>query len=394
MAKKKADPRPPRPLSTKEVDAGIREYQKLQQRMKGASAASVKDLSEQINVPGRKSVVQVGKTGWPPGTEKWAQKASPSLPKAKKVKPARVAAAKPVTPILPRIESRVRVAPPKGEIKVSLRELTRKLEKAAPKLPAVQKHGEIAIAKGAIGRDPAKTAVDAFSSRIEKSGISKRLASTGRGLGMIAASLIPNEKVQTGVASAVHASTAKEAAKVGAKSLGRRALPWVGAAFAGAEISAAVGAAKGAVRAQKEAQEYREKMAVKYASPLTHQRRLREREAAKVAAGGVGISASQPKVVKAAATRSDFGSAFAQARKAGAGEFEFKGKKYHTKLASEAAPQKKESLSPSYEKQSIVKPAQAAGPSIEKSEPKANFGAFLRAKHPKMGTDRFKRKKN
>jgi hypothetical protein len=203
--------------------------------------------------------------------------------------------------------------------------------------------------------------------------------------------------------------SARELAKFGAKAalgqVAKRAVPIVGTAFAAAEIANAGIEGYRAIKAQKDAQGAAERSAVKYASPLVHQQFLRARAASQKGAMPDSTKTGVPSKSAASAPaikpgRSEFGSAFAQARKSGQKAFAYKGKQYNTRLASEPTKvskvdgQAKETAKPSYDSQSFVKtlpPSERNTNNIvragidettSKKPFKANFGAFLKA-HPK-----------
>lgn len=252
-----------------------------------------------------------------------------AAPKAKKINPSRVGLAKYVRAISPSYTERREM---RGQ------ELT--LAKSHPRQPAASVgspfKGEIAPVRGAI--TPARSPV-AASGKLK---VALRSLKGGkvRALGYLGAGFIPSEKAQTAISASVHAGTARQASKLVGKQVIRRALPWFGAAAAVADITAAGSALSGYVKAEKEAQHRREVMAARYASPLVHQQALRAGRLGRPPVGAVGAP-EKPKptvsITKPVTGRSPFGSAFATARKAGKSEFEYKGKKYHTRLRGEVS---------------------------------------------------------
>lgn len=397
--------------SAAQRDATIAEYE--------SKKSAAMDSAHRANVKGNKAFAK-------------AAKKSPINPKVVKVRP--VPMAKPVGKITPRVESRLRVvAQPKpiGEMavrgttlpSVSLKGLRDRSPIPASRAPAVVGSRLPAVAESApkrivgglakIGgaiesvKSPLGTA-NATGSAIRGS---RKLfgALTGgkaRALGYVGASLALPEKAGPALGAAQHAMSARELAKFGAKALGKR-LPIVGTSFAAAEIVNTGIEGYRAIKAQKDAQGAAERSAVKYASPLVHQQFLRSRAATQKGAMPDSTKTGVPQKSAASAPtikpgRSEFGSAFAQARKSGQKAFAYKGKQYNTSLASEptkvskAIGQVKESAAPTFDSQSFVKSLPQAERSAnnivraeigESASPvkkpfKIGFGRFLRA-HPK-----------
>lgn len=339
-----------------------------------------------------------------PEVKKPKASAAPA-PRAAKVKP--VPMAKPVGKITPRVESRVRALPrpaPRGELALVPNRLPA-VVKSAPK-PVV---GGLSVIRGAIERtaSPLGTA-NATGSAIRGS---RKLfgALTGgkaRALGYIGASVALPDRFQPALSAAQHGMTARELTKAGAKAafkqVGKKAIPVVGLAFAAAEVANAGIEGYRAIKAQRESQRAAEVSAVKYASPLVHQQFLRARAATQKGAMPDSVKTDVPNKSAGSAPsikpgRSDFGSAFSQARKAGQKAFEYKGKQYNTQLAtqtkkvSKAPVQTKETMTPVYDSQSFVKTPDRDSTNIvragveesaSKKPFKINFGAFLKA-HPK-----------
>ena len=344
--------------------------------------------------------------------------------------------AKPVGKITPRVESRLRVTvQPKqvGDIAVrgttlpspSLKGLRNRGPIPVTRAPAViGPRGVATLEKPIVGGlskiggaiEPTGSALgtaNATGSAIRGSSkLFGKLGGIGRGLGWVAASMVPNEKFQTGVNAAFHASSARELAKFGAKAalgqVAKKSVPLVGTAFAAAEIANAGIEGYRAVKSQSDAQSAAERSAVKYASPLVHQQFLRARtqaamnkgampDSTKTGAPPYKFTAATP--AKSKAGRSGFGTAFSLARKSGQKEFVYKGKSYNTNIASEPTKvsksigQAQESFTPSYDSQSFVKtlsPAERSANNVVRAEPaetlsppkksfKIGFGRFLRA---------------
>jgi len=366
-----------------------------------------------------------------------APKAPAAVSAPARVRP--VPMAKPVGKITPRVESRVRVISqpkPAGTIATrgtslpspSLKGLrdrspipaSRAPAVSAPRLPAVIKSapkpvvGGLARIEGALERvgTPLGTA-NATGSALR--GSRKLFGALTGGKARMAASIVGPallpEKATPALSAAYHAATARELMKFGAKralGLGLRGAPIAGTALAGFEVANAGIEGYRAVKAQQDAQGAAERSAVKYASPLVHQQFLRKRSADALKSGAMPDSTKTgvPKSKHTAATpsrtnmgRSEFGTAFAQARKAGTKDFAYKGKQYNTTLASEPVKvskvtgQNKETATPSYDSQSFVKTLPQAERSAnnivradvgESSAPakkpfKIGFGRFLRA---------------